>query len=501
MKVPPQVTRIHESRVRFSDLGLEREFLGACIVFPDLVLSSEVKVSDFSSGAHELIFGALLHLLAEGDPVSTGAVRGHLYDRGLLATINGGEDYLLSLTDGIPSRDVDSRRLRRLARERQLHDASAQLSQGVGTDAYERAIEKFDAARKELEQLVGRRSPVTFRSTAELFAPLEATPWVVPTLHLGPGRPGLWAGYGSSAKTLSAQALALAVASGIAAFDHFPISTYGIVRHIDFEQGFRATAKRYQRLALGHGIDQRRLAERLQLAVFPDLYLDSPGATDAWAKTCDGATLVIVDAFRGATPTRDENDSSIRVCLDNLTRVSERTGATFLVVHHAGKPKDVRGAAQDTRTVARGSSAIFDACGVVFILTAGADKSAPRHVTEAKPPAEAEGATLDDFELAVEDVAIGGNHTAGVRVLWRPVEVEHPLKVADERFTRELDLLVQVIEANPGASQNIVMGKAGINRNKVARLLQVLEEQGRIVASPGARGALHYRIARGDRER
>jgi hypothetical protein len=102
---------------------------------------------------------------------------------------------------------------------------------------------------------------IQYVGTAEIFAPLPPSKWVAPDLHIGPGRPIMLAGYGSSAKTLTAQALGLAIASGRPAWGRFDTVT-GEVRHLDYEQGSIATRRRYQRLAIGHGIELAEL-ERL----------------------------------------------------------------------------------------------------------------------------------------------------------------------------------------------------------------------------------------------
>ena len=338
----------------------------------------------------------------------------------------------------------------------------------------------------------GAKPLVEFHDTSAIFVPLPPVSFLVPGLHVGAGRPGLLGGYGASLKSMAAQDLALAVASGTFVWDHFP-STLGEVRHFDYEQGFRATARRYQRLALGRGLDRCRLGDRLKLAVFPKVYLDSANASDAYALACDGVDLAILDALRGAMPTSDENDSSIRVHLDNLARVSEKTGTAFLVLHHAAKPKDSH---SDRRTVLRGSSAIFDACGCILLISPGKRSTSPRKVEQLKPPADAEGAALQEFALEVEDVAIDGNPSAGVRVLWRPAgtDAESPTAVADAKYEADALRLIEAVRANQGSSQNVIIEKSGMGRSRASNLLTALEEEGRVLVQLGERKAKNYRV-------
>jgi hypothetical protein len=333
---------------------------------------------------------------------------------------------------------------------------------------------------------------VEWIGTADIFAPLPPTEWRVRGLQIAPGRPTLLAGYGASAKTLSSQALGLALASGSPVWGHFATEP-GEVRHLDYEQGAHATRLRYQRLARGHGITQQALGGRLKLSVFPEVFLDCADAVDAYAKACDGASLVIIDALRGATPTRDENDSSIRACLDNLSRVSEKTGAAFVVLHHAGKPKDSH--ANDPRTLARGSSAIFDACGCVLVVVAGKTRQDPRKVSQVKMPAEAIGPGIEDFMLAVEDVPTSDNDNTAcpVRVMYRAAELVSPVMQADAKYERTARQLLDYVRANPDTTQNQIALKSGVNRRLAIDTLNELVEEGRLAALPGPNNAKLYR--------
>ena len=346
-----------------------------------------------------------------------------------------------------------------------------------------------DRARHLLAE--AQRKPdtgIVWRSTRDIFTEQPPTPWVVKELGIGPGRPSMIAAYGSTAKTLSAQQLALSCAAGSLVWDHWNTRPMQ-VRHLDYEQGFRATARRYQRLAIGHGVKPDLLDGRLQLSVFPSVFLDSPGAADAYSRACEGADLVILDALRGAAPSRDENDSQIRACVDVLTLVSERTGAAFVLIHHAGKPKDGHA---DGRTVLRGSSAIFDACGSVFLLTAPKVAGDPRDVRQVKPSAEAEGGEIESFRLAVEDVAIGANPTAGVRVMHRPAVDDDHQASADAAYERDAAKVLATLRKNAGATQSVLVAKLGMRKARAIQMLEALEADGRVSTLAGSRGSKTY---------
>ena len=255
-----------------------------------------------------------------------------------------------------------------------------------------------------------KSSRVVLNTTVEILAPLPPTRWLVPSLHLVAGRPTLLAGYGFSGKTLMAQAFAIAMAAAAPIWGKFKPEKTGRVLHLDYEQGKHATFKRYQRLMLGHEILRDEIGDRLQTAIFPEVYLDDRDATDVYARLCENVDVVVLDALRGATPTLDENDSTIRRCIDNLSRVSEKVGTAFIILHHAGKT-----ARDDPRAQPRGSSAIFDASGGVFVVNG--ERNGPKQVQQTKSPAEAEGGALDDFYLVVEDVPDGERLTAGLKIV------------------------------------------------------------------------------------
>jgi hypothetical protein len=134
------------------------------------------------------------------------------------------------------------------------------------------------------------------------------------------------------------------------------------------------------------------------VSILPRRYLDEDDIEDDLVRLCDGATLVLVDSLRAAFPHADENSSEIRGHLDVLSRVSERTGAGFAVIHHARKPqRDSPGGA--THSI-RGSSALFDACQTVFVFEG--EKDVPTRVHHQKD--RLRGLTLPEFGLTSEDV-------------------------------------------------------------------------------------------------
>lgn len=337
----------------------------------------------------------------------------------------------------------------------------------------------------------------------ELATSLPDVPWLCKELSIAPGAPTLVAGYGFSGKTVSLQSLALSVAAGLPAWGRFDVGQ-GAVLHVDYEQGRHLTQTRYQRLALDMGIWGDELAGKLELLTLPPTYLDAPGELERLTQLCEGKRLCILDSLKAAFPSADENSSDVRAHLDGLTRVSEATGCTFLVIHHARKPsKDHAGPAAMS---IRGSGAIFDACGGVFVF--GGEKNGPIQVVHEK--ARITGRTAPDFAMEVTDVSLpvesvpeaaqsvtlgdGLSNESGtlrfglrVAVTAQPQQGQRP----DERGALERRVL-ELVRQYPGIVAGRVHEQLKVRKAESVALLAVLVEEGRLRLSKGAQGARHY---------
>jgi hypothetical protein len=331
---------------------------------------------------------------------------------------------------------------------------------------------------------------IVIEGTDKIFEPLPPMQWTVEGLQIGPGRPTLIVGYGASAKTLAVQALALGVASGTKVWGHFE-TTPGRVLHIDYEQGSRATRRRYQRLALGMNLEADELMKRLEVSCYPAIRLDDGDAREVFAELAYNYDLIVFDSLRAGLARTDENDSRVRTYVDQLSEGSELSGTAFALIHHAGKPRDAH--KTDARSLSRGSGAIFDASGSVFNFVSKPGTSA-RTVTQVKTPAEAEEGAIAPFEIVVEDVAVDGVAKAGLRVVYRQVDRRGSTEDAERMYEVESSKLVEFITRNPGKSQSVIVAKAGVTRAKTRTLdlLKALEDEGRIRVTAGEKNSKRY---------
>jgi hypothetical protein len=272
----------------------------------------------------------------------------------------------------------------------------------------------------------------------EILEPIPPHRFLVPGIKLAPGYPTMIAGTFFSAKTMAAQSMVVSLVSGRPVWGTFSVPKRLRVAHWDYEQGALLTRERYQRLAFGHGVDLREHIERdaIRLLTVPPR-LNEAGAEDRIVRAVDGLDFVLVDSLRAATPGTDENSSNARESVDLLGRVSERTGVTWLVVHHAGKPAPERA----TKFSARGSSGISDAAQSLFVFEG--TKGEPVKVSHEKE--RLTGITCDTFGLRVVDVEGPSGPRHGVRV-------EHvdgaEIGDADDAATRgHADLMNRIVEA------------------------------------------------------
>jgi hypothetical protein len=314
----------------------------------------------------------------------------------------------------------------------------------------------------------------------EIFAPLPPIPYVVGGIFITPGPPTLLGGYGFCGKTVTAQSIALAVASGLDLWGVFGVKQ-GKVLHLDYEQGERLTRERYQRLAVGAGVDPTKLgSDVLRLAALPTTYLDSEDAFEVLSATFDGYALVVIDSLRASMPSVDENSSEVRRHLDMLTRISERTGCAVLIIHHARKTgsDDKPG---DPKMVLRGSSAIFDACGNVFAMAA--EKGRPTRVSHLKE--RTRGIPIEDFGLQIVDVLIGNDPRAGLRVVHlEPEQLDRgPSTAGTAALSKDCDRLVTFLASHGGkflGSKSALWGAIGMNRSAFFKAISVVESDKRV---------------------
>lgn len=445
-----------ESLVPPNDLDAEAAVLSAILLNRTAsAVTPILNRGDFFSADNATVFDALVSLETEGKPLDILTLKSRLADTDKLRQI-GGTKYLAQLVDATPSEGnveaharivSEKARLRRVIAMCQRVSAQGYLSSSRTAEFIEQALADIQWAAKDTTP---SKSLFQWEGTEEIMGELPPIRWVCRDLCIGPGRPTLVQGYGFSGKTMVLQSFALAIAAGLPAFGYFRV-VQGRVLHVDYEQGKHATKRRYQRMAFAMKLTADDLGDRLQLTCFPAAYLTDTGIEARLTQECAGVAVCIIDSFRAAIPGQDENESTVRQFLDMLTRISEATGCSFIVIHHSGKG----GKEKDSREKSRGSSSIFDACGTVIDLQASKPFE-PVKVSLVKASASNEGKPPEPFFVAFRDVADndGNDMRAGLLVEHQTAEqVEQPLAGAPAaRFESVRSKVLDFIRANPGAA-------------------------------------------------
>jgi replicative DNA helicase len=176
---------IPSGRVPPHDLNAERAVLGGVLLENDAlntVTGLPLRAADFYKDAHALIYEAVLELFGEGQPVDTVTLRERLSTSGRLARV-GGDEYLLSLTDTIPTVaniEAHARIVQEKAVVRRVITAAYEIAaRGYGDygaaeqflDEAERAV--FEVAKDRLRSPYEHINDVVLRTFEEITAAAE----------------------------------------------------------------------------------------------------------------------------------------------------------------------------------------------------------------------------------------------------------------------------------------------------------------------------------------
>jgi replicative DNA helicase len=176
---------IPSGRVPPNDLNAERAVLGGVMLENEalnVVTELPLRPADFYKDAHAMIFEAILELFAESQPVDTVTLRERLATSGRLSRI-GGDEYLLSLTDTIPTVaniEAHARIVQEKAVVRRVITAAYEIAaRGYGDyggaetflDDAERAV--FEVSKDRLRSPYEHINDVVLRTFEEITAAAE----------------------------------------------------------------------------------------------------------------------------------------------------------------------------------------------------------------------------------------------------------------------------------------------------------------------------------------
>jgi hypothetical protein len=466
------------------DEDAESVVLSAALHEPETVDISAAIVSppDFYFDSNRVLWEHVVALRAEG-ALDVRSLVARLRSHGLLERV-GGTTYIGNLAGLAGDPEASARIVHNLAR---LRRAEEQLT-ALAIEARSGRIPDVDAwlgkVGEKLERVVADRAGKRFEvlTGASLAQRLPDREFLVEALGIGPGPYTLVAGLGFSRKTLSVQAMAATIATGIGLVWNRFEASQGRVVHVDYDQGAHLTVLRYQRLALAMHVWGELWDNLDVVANTTKPYLDAPGSLRELEKLCVGRKLCIIDALRGAFPTVDENSSEIRTWLDKLSQISMRTGCTVLVIHHGRKPSK-NDVGEVSGSGIRGSTAIFDGAESVFELEKlGSTMHDPVQVRHKK--ARFTGDTVEPFLLNAIDPSVPveeipaeiasitdvkrirsecGSLRRGLAVV--AVDEQKPVVVKIDPMVEMASRVLAIIRDTPGISSDMLERTARIGKD------------------------------------
>lgn len=475
-KVPPQ------------NLDAERAVLATLLNGKHLdAVRALVAADDFFPSAHQTIFRAVFAVHDAGKPVDVITVCHHLRDAGLLDQLNMGPDcrgsgLVVDVADKTPAVhnvEAHARIVADLARRwRLIRECQRIAAEGYG-DVADGWIETSTAAVASISS-AAPSTKFSVMDASTIFAPLIVPPDVI-TGCVRASSITLLAGFGSGSKTWQGLDANVSVALGQPWLGRFQ-TVQGPTAFVDFESGAYETCRRIQANARARGYETVR---DVGVVSMPGIYLGDVAFLRAMEELATSRSLIVVDSLRAASLV-DENDSRIRLGLDQLRAVAEKTRCAFIVLVHAKKSSG--SVTQiDERELLRGSSAVFDAADVVFVSTYKKDEER-FDVVQAKAR---HGRKVDPFSVRLID------ERGGVTVLASDTPEAERAPTQNETFQAAVERVRQVLKSDPGCGVTTLRAKVGGKAVLCDGALDWLISRGEVVdleEKKGKRTDHHFRL-------
>ena len=278
----------------------------------------------------------------------------------------------------------------------------------------------------------------TFRDIPDITRmAIPAVEYLVPALGIARNTITLWTGPDGDGKTFVAQTMALAVARGETFLGM--LCQQAPVLYVDLENPGYVVQDRIQLLLGEQSPDNLRF-----WGTWLDLDQQPPHSGNALLlDICkDTKPLLIVDPFR-LFHAAEENDSGEMSTVMQYLRLCAVYGSAVVILHHPAKTEGSTG---------RGSSAIRGACDLAFLHTLDKESGL--------------------ITLKVDKNRFGASRTITVRADFEEAKFEVTDAPYIARRNDELSRLAEIIQTEPGLTQNAIWKKSGGQRTRVVRLLK-----------------------------
>lgn len=289
----------------------------------------------------------------------------------------------------LAERAGDENRVREYLRG--IRDTYAKARAGIATAGWSRLVNRDDplispATAKSLDLLLRYRNPV-FTFASETEAP--GHPWIIDVADLltEADEPDIWqvegvlrhptvsliVGPPKSYKSLLAQELCIAVATGTPMFGLFSVPEPRCVIYIQEESSRRAVRGRFRTILTGRAMAPGVVRGMLHTITNQNFELDNPEqikrlVSDGIERY--GAELVIIDPLAEVHSADENAQKEMRPIMRALKQIRDLYQVSVIVVHHNNKSKEYTNPAD----MIRGSSSIWAAMdGGIFVLDAERD--------------------------------------------------------------------------------------------------------------------------------
>jgi hypothetical protein len=325
------------------DREAEEATIGAILINPDCYpeLAAILKPADFYIRRHGWIWQAFESLTARGDPLDILTISEELQKLGKLEEI-GGSAYLTVLLNQCPTSlhaPAYATRVKDMSIKRGMIAAANEIAKM----AYDPRMTSDEANARALEAIqensTSTRKRYKVHNAADALAPREPVKWIVDGLIYEKSITVMY-GDGGVKKTWAGMYLAACVASGAAWGGYETHKTR--VLFVDEENGETEISDRAGRCIRGALADESTDLRYISLAAF---HLDDPKDEALLTNEIlmQGAGLVVLDALADLMLGDENSKQDTQPIFNALRRISEKTGAAILVIHHANKMGTHRG--------------------------------------------------------------------------------------------------------------------------------------------------------------
>lgn len=361
-------------------------------------------------------------------------------------------------------------------------DVSDWIAAGGDRAALLRLLGSEEAPTAPDDSPIGDSLP---RATCALGAPVPPPPkWSAARLFTQ-GDLGLLTSDGGVGKSTFAIAVSGAIAAGRPVFDHAAFSVeQGPVLYVSEEDPAALLLNRLDALIEGHGWDYDQVRGHFHFFAQEGVSLDSPSWRAhllAEAKRL-GVRFIVLDPYAELTAAKENDNDSAKPIIKFARQLGSETGATVLIIHHAGKIGD--GKRKLDRI--RGASALNAAARCIYFL----DNTEAGIAVECLKLTKAE--RLPPFVVSREVEQDPANPA-----VWRSARLRYATQreATDSLSDR---FVIEALERTPGLIttelKELAKTKEGVAGADVSGSLSRLQTLKVIGFEPGKRGAKHWHL-------